>query len=50
MSFALSYHAHTFYAKAATFSKNLTLSGEANDRLWQMESEGRAPHSKNNMR
>lgn len=46
---ALSHFAYQFYV-AASFSKNPTVSGEAYFRLWQIESEGRAPHSTNNPR
>jgi hypothetical protein len=41
---ALSHLAYKFYV-AASFSKNPEISGEAYFRIWQIESEGRAPHS-----
>ena len=46
---ALSHLAYQFYVEAS-FSKNSAVSGEAYYRLWQIESEGRAPHSTNNSR
>jgi hypothetical protein len=44
---ALSHLAYAFFV-AASFAKNSAVSGEAYYRLWQMESEGRAPHSTTN--
>ena len=43
-SLALNHLAYEFFV-AASFSKNPAVSGEAYYRLWQLESEGRAPHS-----
>ena len=46
---ALNHLAYEFFV-AASFSKNPAVSGEAYYRLWQLESEGRAPHSTTNFK
>lgn len=46
-SCALNHRAYEFFV-AASFSNNPAVSGEAYYRLWQFESEGRAPHSTTN--